>query len=252
MHYLLGWMKAPMLQFLLLGCVIFAADQWFNGDRDADSQRILISRQHMDALRAGFQQEHGRLPTDEELSLRLKAWIDEQVLYRQALTLGLEQNDAIVRRQLVQKMRFLLEDAIPVDEPDEQALQSWLDEHPERYGQALLEKLHGQPDQPDVNRIDNVDHARLRRDFGRAFADAVMQLPDGQWQGPLQSGLGLHLVRITDRGDFTPARLADVHDRVGIDLRLHLREQANREAMDRLRRRFRIEYEDAVNSGAGG
>lgn len=270
-------LREPLVFFLLLGAVIFAVDAWLNGSRITDDSTIRVTRQHLDALRVNFSNEHGRPPADEELHASLRGWLDEQMLYRQALALGLEQNDAIVRRQLVQKMRFLLEDAVPVDEPDEQALEAWLEKHPERYGKAptvsfdqlffsrskyggdsgdavllMLERLRAGSDVPGSNRIDNVDHGRLRRDFGNQFADAVMQLPDNEWQGPLRSGLGLHLVRIVDRSDFVPATLAQVRDRVRNDLRLHLREQANQEAMQRLRRRFRIEFEDAANSGTGG
>lgn len=281
-------LKEPLLQFLFLGALIFAADALLN-DRTAglngDHYRIRVTSQHMDAMRTVFRNEHGRLPTDTELQVSLEQWLEEQMLYRQGLALGLEERDVIVRRQLVQKMRFLIEDALPVKEPDEEALQAWLDEHPERYGRGptvslqqvfisrgrhgeeseskaveLLERLRQAPESFEAlgdkaavgGIVQDADVERLRRDFGQSFARAVHALPDNEWHGPIRSGLGLHLVRITERAEFAAASLEDVRDRVRNDLRLYQREQANREAMQRLRERFRIEYEVPPNTGAGG
>lgn len=188
----------------------------------------------------------------------------------------IDQRDAIVRRQLVQKMRFLLADATPIPEPDNDELQNWLDKHAERYGhsprlsfeqvflsrgqrgdtmgEAVREVMAHLQSQPNdfLERgdafaagqvIQGLDEAAIRREFGRDFYQRIVALPDNQWQGPVASSLGLHMLRITERRDFQPAQLSEVRDRLVNDWRVYQREQANARAMQQLRQRFEIEYE---------
>ena len=277
--------REPLLQFLLLGSLIFAVDAWLNGgDGPADDYRIHVTAQHIDALKAAFKSEKQRMPNDAELQLRLQQWLDEQILYQQAKALGLDQRDVIVRRQMVQKMRFLLADATPIPEPGLEDLQAFLDEHAERYGHSpslsfeqvflsrgkrgdamgqavrdVLSHLQNHPDdfqgQGDAfaagQVITALDEATLRNEFGRDFYQRIVGLEDGQWQGPIASNLGLHMLRITQRSAFQPAQLSEVRERLENDWRVEQREQVNAEAMRQLREQFQIEYE-AVDSGAMG
>jgi hypothetical protein len=279
------WLQQPLLQFLMLGALIFAADAWLNDRHSSvDSYRIVVTNHHIDALTAAFKAEKGRLPGDAELQLRLQQWLDEQMLYEQAKSLGLDQRDAIVRRQMIQKMRFLLADAVPIPEPGIEELQTWLDEHADRYGhsprlsfeqvflsrgargdamgeavQELILHLQAHPDDfrgkgdafATGQEIDGFDEAAMRREFGRDFYQRVVALPDNSWQGPVASSLGLHMLRITQRRDFRPAQLSEVRDRLVNDWRVYQREQANAAAMQRLRQRFEVEYEGLDGMGAG-
>ncbi|MBI2383517.1 MAG: peptidyl-prolyl cis-trans isomerase [Gammaproteobacteria bacterium] len=275
-------LREPLARFLLLGLAIFAADRLLTGgDAASRGSRIVVTASQQDALRAAFLAEHGRAPDAAELRARLDRWLDEEVLYREALALGLDRRDAIVRRQLTQKMRFLIEDGGVPPEPAPAELQAWLDRYPERYGkprtvsfdQVFLSRgRHGAGlaqaaaqaavrlgQAPDdfvglgdpflVGQVvSQADAGQLRRDFGADFAAALEQAPDGRWSGPLASSFGLHLVRVTARGAFRPARLEEVLERVRQDYRLAQRERRNRAALDRLRARYRIEF----GSGAGG
>ena len=249
-----------------------------------DGYRIRVSSHHIDALKAAFKAEKGRQPSAAELHVRLQQWLDEQMLYEHAKRLGLDQRDAIVRRQMVQKMRFLLADATPIPEPSEAQLQAWLDEHPQRYGhspalsfdqvflsrgargdrmgesvRALLDHLEASPDDflqqgdpfPAGQVITDFDEAAMRREFGREFYARIQALPEHSWQGPVASSLGLHMLRITRRSDFRAAQLSEVRDRVSNDWRVSQREKANAEAMQRLRQRFEVEYEGIQQMGAG-
>ncbi|HXG28993.1 MAG TPA: peptidylprolyl isomerase [Nevskiales bacterium] len=280
-------LREPLLRFLLLGLVILGVDRLLT-DGDAsehDTLRIVVSAGRQAALAQAFRAEQGRAPQPEELQALLDRWIDEQVLYREALALGLDRRDVIVQRQLTQKMRFLIEDDSLLPEPDEAALQAWLDRYPERYGRAptvsfeqvfLSRGRHGERLAQEAERlaaqlrrepatfvglgdpflvgqvVTQADSARLRRDFGAGFAEALAQLSAGEWSPPLPSAFGLHLVRITAREPFRPAALAEVAEQVRRDWRLAQREARNRAVLAELRARYRIEFEDAHNEGRAG
>lgn len=276
------WMQEPLWRFLLIGLALLALDRSLAGDAsnaDGNGARIVVSASRQAALAEAFRAEHGRAPRPEELQDRLDRWIDEQVLYREALALGLDRRDVIVQRQLTQKMRFLIEDATLLPEPTQAELQAWLEQHAQRYGQGpvvsfeqvfLSRGRHGERLQDEAVRVaaqllhapqafvglgdpflvgqvvTAADAARLRREFGPGFDEALAQLPQGQWSGPVASGFGLHLVRVTERAPFKPAPLAEVADRVRLDYQLAQREERNRAALAQLRARYRVEFEGSA------
>lgn len=275
------WLHEPLARFLLLGLAIFAIDQLFNGtgQNPQDAGHIIVTATQQAALAEAFRVEHGRAPRAEELQARLDRWIDEQVLYREALALGLDRRDVIVQRQLTQKMRFLIEDSMPVAEPSEAELQAWLDKNVERYGhpstisfeQVFLSRgRHGErlvTEAAHVKEqlqrdpagfvglgdaflvgqvITDATDERLRKDFGAGFGDTLQPLPQGEWTGPVTSSFGLHLLRVTGRGNFRSARLAEVVDRVRVDYLLAQRETENRRALAELRARYRIQIQAAA------
>lgn len=140
------------------------------------------------------------------------AALEEEALYREALALGLDQGDLIVRRRLVQKMRQLLELDVIVAEPDEATLQAWVAADPARYGLAPRVDLDhrfvaagrvaddgGSDPHPAGARLQGADGRQLERLFGSALASRIQTLPEGDWHGPLDGPLGQHYVRITAR-----------------------------------------------------
>jgi hypothetical protein len=274
--------REPLTRFLLIGVLLFAADHLLHPSRlrfDDEVHRIVVTASQQAAQSAAFRSEHGREPQPQELQERLDRWIDEQVLYREALALGLDRRDTIVQRQMTQKMRFLIENATLVPEPGTAELEAWLQQHPERYGHAstvnfqqvflsrgrhgsdlaaevarVQEKLAAHPDQfiglgdplPSGQVITGADGDHLRREFGQTFAVAMAEAPTGSWHGPLSSGLGAHLVRVITRGTFAAAPLAEVLPRVRVDWRLEQQEARNRAALQTLRARYRVDIEPAA------
>lgn len=281
------WLREPLARFLLLGLAIFAVDRLFSGATGTDQTpgHIVVTATQQAALAEAFRAEHGRVARADELQARLDRWIDEQVLYREALALGLDRRDVIVQRQLTQKMRFLIEDSMPAAEPSEAELQAWLDQHTEKYGhpstvsfeQVFLSRgRHGGRLASEAARIrqqlqddpagfvglgdaflvgqvvTDANTERLRRDFGAGFAESVRPLPQGEWSEPVASSFGLHLVRVTQRGSFRPATLPEVVDRVRVDYRMAQREEENRRALAELRARYRIEIEGTETRDVAG
>ena len=276
-----GWLREPLARFLLIGIGFLAVDHAVR-DRVAvvdDAPRIIVSASRRDTLAEAFRAEHGRMPRAEELQALLDHWIDEEVLYREAVALGLDRGDTVVQRQLTQKMRFLIEDATLLPAPATAELEEWLARHPERYGRGPLvsfeqvfvsrgrhgERLAAEADRivaelrsaPDAfvgvgdpflvgQIVADTDPTRLRRDFGAGFAEALVAAPAGTWFGPVVSAFGLHLVRVTARAPFAPATLAEVAERVRVDLDLARREERNRAAIAELRGRYRVAVEGAA------
>ena len=202
------------------------------------------------------------------------------MLYREALTMNLYKNDTIVRRWLVQKMDFLSRDMIPPPEPTDEEIQAYFEAHREDYtqparvsfthvffdkdargadvqpsAQAVLVGLNQQgidraPEQGDrfMLNYDYVSQAPLdvRQYFGKPFTDAIFALQPGSWQGPIESGYGLHLVRVTDRRDEQPAELADVYNDVKRTLMDDRRQEANDAFYQALINKYTIEIDDAI------
>lgn len=274
-------LREPVVLFALIGALLFGTDRWLNGaatGHDAETH-IVIGASQQAAFRDAFRAEHGREPSADEMQQRLTLWIEEQVLYREALALGLDRKDAIVHRELTQKMRFLLEDATPLAKPTDAELQAWLDQHAERYGQpptlsfqqvflsrgrhaerlqadamAVGTRLTQAPEQfaalsdpfPAGTVIERATPLQLRREFGPDFAAAVEKLPQSRWSGPIASSLGLHFVRPTGRGAFRAATLADVRARVLTDYETAAHERLSQAAIDQLKRKYRITVEGAA------
>ena len=124
-----------MLHFLALGAAIFALNAWREKTRptEASTARIEVTAAVIERLRAGFERQFGQAPDAEELRGLVTAHIREEVLCREALALGLDRDDTIVRRRLAQKMEFLTDDIASAAEPDEAAVREFFEKNAARY-----------------------------------------------------------------------------------------------------------------------
>lgn len=275
--------REPLLHFALLGAVIFGVNAFLNDGAAKTKPQIEITAADIEHLRALWQRTWQRPPTPKELQGAIDARVREEILYREALAMGLDKDDTVIRRRLVQKLEFLSEGVATSVEPNSAELHRYLKEHAERYREpARLSFMqvyfntdrHG-PQTETITRkalqalsagggspmeagrgygdrfvlgyaYGNESIADISHKFGQGFADAIAPLPPGRWHGPIASGYGLHLVYIEDR---TPARtppLAEVRDAV-----LHDYEQAKREKVmqafyERLKQRYHIVIDEAA------
>jgi parvulin-like peptidyl-prolyl isomerase len=206
------------------------------------------------------------------------AHIREEVLSREALALGLDRDDTIVRRRLAQKMEFLTDDLTGASPPDEQALNQFFAARAARYAMpgrvsfrhvffsqekrreggeaaahsalAALESGAGEEAFGDAF-LHGFEFAERDEDeiaalFGREFAGQISAQATGAWQGPIASSYGLHLVRIEARTEATPVTLPDVREAVVRDFNDERRRTANREVFDRLRQRYRVTVDESA------
>ena len=261
-------LREPLVQFLILGGGLFCGIAFAN---HLKRPVVRIDAQEIEQLAAYWAMQSQRPPTRAELAALIQERVDEELLSREAIRLGLDKDDMIVRRRLAQKMAFASEDVAAIEEPDDKALQTFYDAHRDRYatpgrvamrhiffssdrtGQtpgaaadAALRRLQaggeaaGDPSLLPLAYADVAD-ADLARDYGPEFAAAVDKAPVGTWVGPVTSAYGLHLIRVERRLPSVTPPLADVREEVRAAWLAARREDENRAFRASLRKRYKVE-----------
>ena len=126
-------LREPLLHFLLLGTGLFLVHGWIGGGPAGEGEQILITQGRIEQIASGFSRMHQRSPDSSELDALIDDAVREEIFYREAKALGLDQDDTIVRRRLRQKLEFVSEDIEPVLEPTEAQLRAYLQAHPEKF-----------------------------------------------------------------------------------------------------------------------
>jgi peptidyl-prolyl cis-trans isomerase C len=276
--------REPLFHFLLLGALIFAVSAWRERGRPAENTvaRIEITAGTVGWLREGFTRQWHRAPDDAELRGLLADHIREEVLYREALALGLDRDDTIVRRRMAQKMEFLTQDIVAVVEPEDAALRKFFEGNAMRYAKAArvsfrhvyfskerrggrleadaraaLEALAKGASEETIGdpylRELEFTHAGaedIAAALGAEFAGRVLAFPAGEWRGPVASPYGVHLVRVSERAEPQPVAFEAVREAVVRDLADERRRTANREFVERLKERYQIIVDEAAITGA--
>jgi peptidyl-prolyl cis-trans isomerase C len=226
------FVREPIVHFLLLGAILFGVYAYAERGQGGveQSKQIQLTIDDLAQLVLVFQAQWRRDPTPEELQRLVEEKVREEVLFREAVALGLDKDDTIVKRRMAQKMQFLAEDVTAAREPAPEELGTWYEAHrdqfafpprisfrhlyfsPDRRGArarddaaTALTKLAGQPEDSslaatltDTFMFQEYYRDRapefLGKEFGPNFALAVTKLPPGSWQGPIESGFGWHLV----------------------------------------------------------
>jgi hypothetical protein len=258
--------------FLVSGMLVFALSSIKSPARNQ-----AVGRQaELNRLRADFQKQWNRPPTAGESREIARESAQRDSLYRQAIASGLERDDAIIRRRLVQKMEFLFQDPALVPAPTEAQLSQYLEAHAAIYrepgriaishvffsssrrgGAALadarraLAGLRGQKHPPELS-PDMGDPFMLAYDlppesldelaaqFGSGFAHAVFQQTGSDWQGPVESIFGAHLVRVRTRQAGRMPALAEARALVTEDWRNQRRREASDRAYALIRSRYQV------------
>ena len=119
-------LREPLLHFLLIGAGIFFLYAQFGSTKENEKDKIIITKEKIDAFVLEFSQEKGRSPMGDEIQKKFSSTIRDEVLYREAIAIGLEKDDMIIRRRLIEKMKYLFEDLIFIDEPSDEELKIYL------------------------------------------------------------------------------------------------------------------------------
>jgi peptidyl-prolyl cis-trans isomerase C len=269
-------LREPLLHFLLIGGALFAVHAALNRVRPApvSSARIEITKGDADQLRQAWLMQWKRPPTTDELDGLIAGEIRERILSREAMRLGLDQDDPIVRRRLAQKLEFLLQDVATLREPAEDELATYFVNHrtnytvparltvshiyfsatrhasAEQHAKSVLKRLRegnvegaatafGDPFLLDVE-LQDKPLPEIEQTFGHEFSTAVAALATGEWQGPVRSTYGWHLVKVTMRKEARVPTLAEAREKVQKDLAEEQRRAANDEVFERLKSRYVI------------
>ena len=280
-------MREPLAHFVLLGAGLFAWSALW-GQPGTRNERIVVTEAHVARLIEIFGRTWQRPPTERELQGLVDEHIKEEILYREALAMGLDRDDTIIRRRLRQKMEFLYEDLAAQNDPADAELEAYLAEHVERFriegplsfahvyisidrrgdkaiddAKALLARLNRDPEAsgdvaslgdrlPLPSGYESTTASEIAKMFGRAFAERVSGLPVGEWSGPVESGYGLHLVLVSERSEDRMPELAEVREAVTRDWRVREREQTNDELFQKLREKYRVVVEFPLEGAKSG
>lgn len=261
------YLKDPLTLFLLFGFLIFAIERLTTDGAGAD-YLIEVTPGQQNRIFDQWQAQMGRPPTAQEATGLLDQWIREEILFREARKLGLDDDDTIIRRRLAQKLTFLNEDLANAEEPTEEDLTRYFEDHrgdyliPERFSfehryfssdrrqdaeadaRAALQSAEISGD-PFILQKSYADRSvrEIGDLFGKAFAEAMTTLDSGQqsfWQGPIRSAYGWHLVRLTDRKPAREPLMTEVIDVVRRDYLQFQRRTANETFYQTLRARYEI------------
>jgi len=274
-------LREPLLHFMFIGAAIYLLYGVFAEPvPEEDDKTIVVSAGELEWMRSNWQKRWNRLPTQEEFDGLIQQYIKETVLYREALTMGLNQHDTIIRRRLAQKLEFLAKDLVALTPPTEEELQSWFAENRDRYqeptrytftqvffdpdkrGDATLadaEKIKAQlmaqgdaVDNPGAlgddfmlqNYYPEKDPIEIQKNFGRGFTESLVELSPGQWHGPVLSGYGVHLVYVSHVSEPPEPVFAEVRERVAQDWKTERGEELNAQFYANLREQYTVVIEE--------
>jgi peptidyl-prolyl cis-trans isomerase C len=266
--------REPVLHFAVLGLCLWAGiTSWNSHER---RYTVTVDAAQQKRLAGLYAEQFGNLPSRAQMRVLLNSFVEEEIGLREGLSLHLDRDDEIIRRRIIQKYEFLQADAAVPPEPTPAQLHSWFLEHRELYREsghltmshlyfssdqdgeagararavAVLDRLRVGGSSPatgmgdpfpgpaDIATLTPADAARI---FGQSeMSSRVFEVPLASWQGPLRSGYGWHLVRVSDR--VAPRFLApeEVRERLRNDYLDEQRRILKARAFERVRSKYTV------------
>ncbi len=269
--------KEPLVHFLLIGAVLFTVFELRQEEDSAEPNRILVDTGQVEQLAARFTRTRLRPPTDIELAALIEGHIREEVYYRQALAMGLDQDDAVLRQRMRMKLEFLLEDLAAEVAPSDEQLTRFMRDHPERFReeprlsftqvflnpdnhqdlaadamQMLTRLNNGVPPETEGDRtllgqeyLLATQH-EITRVFGDSFALQIVVLDPGEWTGPFYSAYGGHLVKVSAKQEERFPVLAEIRKQVERDYMVERRQELKDITYRKLREGYEIIIEESA------
>ena len=265
-------LREPLLHFLLLGAGLFVAYDLMSTPGSDGPAKIVVTQGQVEHIVSSFTNAWRRPPTSEELAGLIRDYVREEVYYREAMAIGLDKDDTVIRRRLRQKMEFITDDIASMVEPTDADLGAYLTAHPEMFRSQRLftfSHVYLNPERHGTNLAHDAAQLRdqlnraggkaditalgdsfllertftaapgreIAQQFGEEFAATLGELPLGEWQGPVDSGYGAHVVFVRQRTEGRAPDLSEVRDAVarewGNARRLEENEKYYRELLKR-------------------
>jgi len=271
-------LREPLVHFLLLGAALFLVFNIVGDSEESRTDTLVVSAGQVAQLSEGFKRTWQRPPTEEELNGLIEDHIREEVYYREAMAMGLDRDDMIVRRRMRQKLEFVTDDLVAAIAPTDEQLETYFNEHPDEFrvssrvsfrqiyfntdrrgeqavrdAESLLTRLNtvgSTIDPTDAGdtlmlpgSFDNLFENDVARHFGTEFATALADVPVGRWTGPVESAYGLHLVMIDERRPGALPAFEKVRDRVQREWEAARRKKATEAFYESLRDRYEVSVE---------
>jgi hypothetical protein len=267
---------------LLLALILMVV--WGTPQAGDATGRVTFTEVDLKQVHARHTRTWNRPPTAEELRKAMQQYVREEILYREALARNFDRNDPTVRLAMVRKVMMLGTARAEAMEPSDKELQAYFSLRQQQYRiPAVVDLLHvfvstdkrgdkarGDAEQvltelrkhdPNADELDaygdsimlahiNSDMSEhdLDRTFGNGFGAAVVALVPGQWAGPIESGYGLHLVKVLQREDAAIPDWTDVRHKLITDIQFEARKAAEDQLYAEIAPRYQIVYDDVVAS----
>ena len=268
------WLREPFLHFILLGGALFLVGDYL--EQRSRFTQIVISKDAVRGIADNYRLQYGHYPTDAQLEALVEGYTREEVFYHEAQKLGLDQDDEIVRRRLVQKYEFLQQDLAVADNPSDIDVRAYFLAHADRYtlpptvafsqvffsvdrrgddnakgaASSASLKLNSSgtvrapaegdsfPGPEDYSGLSAQDAERV---FGKGgLTEALFALTPGQWSTPLRSAYGWHIIRVEAYAPSRPAEFDAVREQVRRDYIEQMRAERNEVNYAQLKRNFKI------------
>ncbi len=276
------FLHEPLFHFLLIGLgFFFLFSQLNTNDESTDAKNIVITQAKVDAMSGSFLRERGRIPMAYELQNLIESEIREELLYREAIALGLDKDDGLIRRRLAQKMKYLFEDLVVITEPNDADLEKFLKENASKfvlpstlsfYQVYLDPKMH--KDSLDEEAKTVLEHLKIislqnafslgdrslleyrflnRREndvknrFGESFSKNLFKVLTNSWQGPFESAYGIHFVYIDSKDEAILPELKQVREDVLQAYKREKASEANEIFYNGLKDRYKIKVDTNVS-----
>jgi hypothetical protein len=267
-------LREPLIHFVVVALAIFAvyglAGRW----KEEEPDRIVVTSAKIEQLSSLFTSTWQRPPTAEEITGLIDDYVKEEIYYREAKKLGLDTDDTVVRRRLRLKMEYLNEAAAGALTASEAELKAYLKAHPEKFeidpmmafqqvflnpqrrgdkidadAGMILVSLKRNPQRDPASFGDTTllpagmpltPKTEIARTFGPEFAEALDKTPAGEWIGPIASGLGYHIVRVSERKPGRVPELAEARDQVLREWSNDKRMEIDESTFNELLKRYRV------------
>jgi hypothetical protein len=279
---IMNLLKEPLLHFLLIGAALFLLYGWRGnsssmpgGLAGTPTEQILVTRDALDQMNNLFAKTWQRPPTEEEQTGLMEDIVRNEIYYREAIAMGLDRDDEVLRRRLRLKMEFILEDIMSLAEPTDEDLRAFMKKHREKYltdPQVSFRQVYintnkrGKSAESDARQVmaqltagDDPDSVGdptmleaevrlsplwdIKKQFGDEFGKNLLELKPGKWAGPIRSGFGLHLVFVREHlGERLPD-LKEVREAVKRDWMVDRQKELKDTAYAKIRDRYTVTVE---------
>ncbi len=274
----------PLFHFILIGAALFIVFGLSSRTGTSSDDSIYITQAEIRVLQANFDRTWQRPPTEEELAGLIEERIRDELASREAVKMGLDQNDTYIRRRLRMKMEMLMEDRSMLTDPSEKELSDFLDQNRDSFRRVprvsfshvyLNTEKHSGTLEEDIRQLlqqlnemgnkanpENFGDAIMlpkqyplssvniiARQFGREFTDDIVDLEAGRWQGPIASSYGLHLVLVHESVPGRDPDLSEVRAAVEREFEAQRRKLIKKEVYQKLKEQYQVEIEQVQAAG---
>jgi hypothetical protein len=276
--------REPLIHFLVLAVLVFAAYHLLASSAGGGkTDRIVVTSGKIEQIAARFAQVWQRPPSPQELKGLIDEQVKEEIYVREAVALGLDKDDTVIRRRLRQKMELLSDASTDALSPSDAELETYLKLHPETFAidlamsfqqvflnpqqqgagidptvATILDTLKSNPEtdastlgdasllpaEMPITSLNSIGHM-----FGSEFADAIGKAKVGAWTGPIASGFGLHVIHVSERQEGRVPALSEVRDAVIREWTNDKRKELENDRLVALLKRYEVTVESVPAEG---